>query len=122
MYQDITFANAGDYLLSFWYAPRTKTPNDNSITWAIGNAAGIISDVAPSGWRQITSVFTVPDAGSVLRLTFAASGLSNSVGGLLDDVSIEPAPAPVPLPAAGVLLAGALGGLGVVSRKRRKAA
>lgn len=121
MYQDISFASAGQYILSFWYAPRTPDLNNNGISWAIGNVAGAVTDVFPNGWREVTSVFTVANAGDVLRLVFAATELSNGNGGLIDDVSVTQL-APVPLPAAGMLLMGGLAGLGAVSRRRRTAA
>lgn len=119
MYQDITFAKAGVYALSFWYAPRTSTPNDNGITYSLGDLVwGQIDDVYPSSWREVTSQFTVANAGDTLRLTFAADGTSNSLGGFIDNVSI----AAVPLPASALLLMGAMAGLGGIARRRRKAA
>ncbi|MCQ0970374.1 VPLPA-CTERM sorting domain-containing protein [Paracoccus sp. TK19116] len=117
MYQDVTFASAGDYVLSFFYAPRTSTIGDNGITYSVAGAlSGFVDDVFPAGWREVKSVFTVASAGT-LRLTFTAGGLSNSLGGFIDDVSI----APVPVPAAGLMLMGGLAGLGAFARRRRQA-
>ena len=120
MYQDITFASAGSYLLSFFYSPRTATQNDNGIGYSLGDKVdGLIDAVyqAPATWTQVTKSFTV-DAGEVLRLSFFAGGLSNSLGGFVDNVSI----APVPLPGSLLLLGGALAGSGAFASRRRKKA
>ncbi|MBU2956857.1 hypothetical protein Q4511_03895 [Paracoccus sp. 1_MG-2023] len=120
MYQDITFANAGIYALSFYYAPRTTTPGDNGISYSLTNGSsqllsGLADGVAPSDWALVDAGRFEVDAGSTLRLTFAAEGISNGLGGFLDDVSI----APVPLPGSALLLLGALSGMGVASRRRK---
>lgn len=120
MYQDITFASAGSYLLSFFYSPRTATQNDNGIGYSLGDKVdGLIDAVyqSPATWTQVTKSFTV-DAGEVLRLSFFAGGLSNSLGGFVDNVSI----APVPLPGSLLLLGGALAGSGAFASRRRKKA
>lgn len=119
MFQDITFADAGSYLLSFFYAPRTTTPGDNGITFSLGGlVSGVVDAVFPSGWTETTALFTV-GAGDTLRLTFEATGISNSFGGFIDSVSITPAP--VPLPASILLLGGAVAGAGAFARRRRNA-
>ena len=120
MYQDITFASAGSYLLSFFYSPRTATQNDNGIGYSLGDKVdGLIDAVyqSPATWTQVTKSFTV-DAGEVLRLSFFAGGLSNSLGGFVDNVSI----APVPLPGSLLLLGGALAGSGAFASRRHKKA
>ena len=50
-------------------------------------------------------------------LQFAAAGRGNSVGGLIDNVSL----AAVPLPATGLGLIGALAGLTALRRRRGRA-
>lgn len=120
MHQDITFADAGTYLLSFFYAPRTAMPGDNTIAYSLGSlVSGVLDAVHPAGWIEVTERFTA-GSGDVLRLTFAASGTSNSLGGFIDNVSI--APAPVPLPASILLLGGALAGTGAMAARRRRTA
>ncbi|VDS07170.1 hypothetical protein PARHAE_00342 [Paracoccus haematequi] len=118
MYQDITFAVAGIYRLSFYYAPRTTTPTDNGIDYSLGGLiSGSIDGVFPAGWQEVATNFSV-NAGDVLRLTFAATGINNSLGGFVDNVTI----APVPLPASALLLGGAMAGIGFAGRRRRNRA
>ena len=118
MYQDVTFANAGKYVLSFWYTPHTSEIGDNRIDYSLaGLATGTVDGQYYEPWKQVISdVFEVV-AGQTVRLSFNAGGTSNSLGGFIDNVSI----APVPLPAAGLLLMGGLAGLGAVARRRRQA-
>ena len=83
-----------------------------------GGADGGMQRFAPrNSWPEVTRVFTVQSAGSY-RLSFAASGISDSYGGLIDSVSLTPSA--VPVPAAAVLLLTALGGLGAAARFCRK--
>jgi hypothetical protein len=53
---------------------------------------------------------------TTLSLAFSADNSGTSFGPALDNVRIVDAPA-VPLPAAGFLLIGAIGGLGLMRRK-----
>lgn len=109
---------AGTYQLEFYYSPRTNRTNSNGIDYAVGSLlSGSIS--GPGGgtsvgqWTLVSERFTVVTAGSY-ALQFGAFGREDTLGGLIDDVSI----APVPLPAAlGFLLAG-LGALGLVRARR----
>jgi hypothetical protein len=117
---------AGRYLLSFWYSPRalqgTSQAQTNGISYAIANLAGSVT--GPGGaygttvgnWTEITGIFTV-GANSAYDLDFAAVGSSDSLGGFIDNVSV----AAVPVPAAGLLLVGALGGLAALRRRRAAA-
>lgn len=119
--QQIVTLGIGQYLLSFFYSPRTSSNTDNTINYGVtGLLAGSVSGpdalTAIGKWTEITALFTVKTAGSY-ALTFAAGGTSNSLGGFIDDVSITPAP--VPVPAAGLLLLGGLGGLAALKRRRR---
>jgi len=111
----------GDYVLKFWYSPRTSQPNTNGIEYAVGSlTGGYVTTNRPTSavvgtWTQIVSTFRVSQRGNY-DLKFSATGLSDSYGGLIDNVSV----APVPLPAAGLGLMAALGGLGALRRRRRK--
>jgi hypothetical protein len=117
---------AGRYLLSFWYSPRALQGNaqaqTNGVSYAIANLAGNVT--GPGGlngttvgnWTEITGFFDV-GADSTYNLDFAAVGTSDSYGGFIDNVSV----AAVPVPAAGLLLVGALGGLAALRRRRAAA-
>lgn len=122
MKQTINFTSTGSYLLSFWYSPRNDDAASNGITYSIGTLLGSVT--GPGGgppatsvgsWTQILASFVITQTGNY-DLVFAASGTDNSLGGFIDNVSI----APIPLPAGGLLLIGALGGLAAL--RRRKAA
>lgn len=113
---------AGRYLLSFWYSPRTSNANTNGIEYAVGNlVSGAVTNGNPAGavpgtWTLVSALFTVKSAGSYL-LAFGASGRNDTYGGLIDNVAIDPAP--VPLPAAGVGLMLGLGSLAAMRRRRK---
>jgi hypothetical protein len=114
---------AGSYELSFWYSPRiggANGPATNAMTYAIGGllsgnltGPGINPVTAVGQWTQIVVSFVVAVNGTY-NLDFAARGTNDSLGALIDNVSI----AAVPVPAAGGLLLLGLGGL--ASMRRRK--
>jgi len=114
--------SAGNYMLSFWYHPRTNTVGDNTIDASLfpagspgsplftTQAAGISSSIP--GWVQITQAFSVTTAGNY-TLSFAAVGIDNGAGGFLDDISISssgigviPEPSTYALVGLGLLAAG----------------
>ncbi|MCX7890714.1 MAG: hypothetical protein N2422_13475, partial [Rhodobacteraceae bacterium] len=67
-------------------------------------------------WTQVTALCDVTVPGSY-ALRFRATGRSDSLGGLIDNVAIDPAP--IPVPASLPLLAGAIG-LCAMARGRRR--
>lgn len=113
MAQSFTVVNAGYHDLSFWYAPRTSTANDNLISIELlPNYADLVSFNATrgssSGWVQFNQRLWL-DAQSY-TLTFAAGGLSNSLGGVIDGVNLShvvPVPATVGLFGLALLAVGA---------------
>lgn len=110
----------GKYVLSFWYSPRTSDPKTNGVEYAVGNLTGGYATASNpiyavvGHWAHIVSVFTVTTAGKY-DLRFSATGVNDTYGGLIDNVDI----APVPLPAAGLGLMAALGGLASLRRRRK---
>ncbi|MCB1697963.1 MAG: VPLPA-CTERM sorting domain-containing protein [Halioglobus sp.] len=127
MTQNVTFANAGTYLLSFWYSPRVNTPdetsnNTNIISYSLGTlVTGTVSGPSLATpwqqWTEITNQFNVQSNNTSLTLTFQAMGQQETLGGFIDTVSITA----VPLPAAAWLFLSALGGLGLVKRRQQLA-
>jgi hypothetical protein len=118
MEQVISFAATGLYELSFWYSPRRDRIASNTIAYffdgiSLGSVSGPDGTTAVGSWTEITALFTVDTIGDYV-LAFAAEGTDDSYGGLIDDVSISA----VPLPAGGLLLLTALGGLGLARRRK----
>lgn len=117
--------DAGTYELSFYYSPRTNQANSNGIFYSVAEASGSGSSLTygmvtgpnpstPRGsWTEIVAQFTV-GSGGLFNLDFGATGRADTLGGLIDNVSI----APVPLPAGMVLLLTAFGGLALAKRRK----
>ncbi|WP_428515116.1 VPLPA-CTERM sorting domain-containing protein [Roseovarius sp.] len=111
----------GRHMFSFAYSPRQADSTTNGISFTLaglfsGNAMGpggtynsVVGD-----WTVIGQEFVVDTAGDFL-LTFDASTTSDSFGGFIDDVTISA----VPVPAGGLLLITALGGMAAIRRKRK---
>lgn len=125
MFQQLTGLTVGEsYLLSFWYHARTNNGNnDNGIDVSWGTSApgdlqlSIANETVQStnnAWVQKNlSLFADQ---STMYLTFAATGLNNSLGGFIDNVSLTKA-ASVP-ESSGLVLFG-LGLLGLIAVRRR---
>lgn len=130
MRQVVNFTSTGRYELTFWYSPRDSRTESNLIDYALTQVASPFTNLlngtvtGPSGgppvtavglWTEITLEFLITQTGNY-NLDFIADGTNNSYGGFIDNVSV----AAIPLPAGGLLLIGALGGLALL--RRRKAA
>ena len=117
-----TLSAAGTYTLSFLYSARpTIAANSNGIDVLLNG--NIIYSVTGAGgsatsWNAQTTTFAAP-ANSVL--TFAATGISDSLGGYIDNIGVSATPEPGTwaLMIAGVGMAGAALR---TSRRRRGAA
>ncbi len=124
MSQNITFAHAGRYLLSFWYAARpdngSRNHNTNMLEWDLGNSFSgtVLSNWAAPGatnWQHFTTQFNVQSA-VTQALVFKAVGQSDSYGGSIDNVSITSA---VPEPESFAMLLAGLWLVGTVARRRK---
>ncbi len=129
MYQTL-YLTKGNYDLSFWYFARTNNArDDNGIFAGIADATDPFSytgfydtvsktrKMAGNKWEEINWSFAITDAADY-NLTFGAFGLDNSLGGLIDNVSLNRAANPVPEPATAFLFGLGLLGLTGIARKR----
>ena len=108
----------GSYLLSFWYSPRTSNAATNTIAYNLGRVVSGQITAGQNGarvgiWTEVRVPFAITSKGNY-DLVLAAQGLSDGVGGLIDNVTIET----VPVPAAGLSLLAGLGLLGWTKRRR----
>jgi hypothetical protein len=94
-------------------------PWDLVVNWATSNAGGGVNRLNVGEWSSFTLV------GAQLSNLFFGSGSNPSamihVQGLTGGGSTKYGPSPVPLPAAGFLLFGAMGGLGLFAARRKSA-
>lgn len=116
MSQSVATQIGQQYYLTYDYSPRINQPsttNGISVFW--NNV--LLSTITATGggsniWTSLTAL-VVGTGNDVLR--FAAVGTSDSLGGNLDNVALNP----VPLPAAAWLFGSALLGAGVLRRKQK---
>ena len=125
----LTDLDAGDYLLNYFYQPRTNTADDNIIgvyfdegddplfSTLVDTANGVGAD----GWVERSVSLSVAEQGAMRQISFRAEGIQNSLGGFVDTVSLSymgnPGSVPEPLGLAFIGLAG----LGFAGRRRRRA-
>lgn len=120
--------DAGKYLFSFRYSPRTNDASSNGVGFRMGSATETLFDATAFGpnprlgfavgkWSLIEREFSVTTAG-LFTLSLAGLGRSDSLGALVDDVALVSV---VPLPAGVMFLLTGLGALGIARRNRRAA-
>lgn len=115
-----SIAAAGTYTLSWIYSPRPGIPAaSNGISVYLDNVllappGDITADGGNATMWSPYSVVINAGAGSVVR--FAATGMSDSLGGYLDNITLTTA---VPEPATWAMMLLGFGGLGARLRRRR---
>jgi len=121
--RELTGLAAGDYLLEYYYQPRTDTIDDNIIS-VYGDSAqddlfqtllDTANGVGADGWLQRSVSFSVAENNTSLYLSFRAEGVENSLGGFVDSVRLERVAAPAGI---GFVLLG-LFAMGAATRRKR---
>ena len=87
MYQDVATIPGGTYELSVAYRPRRPAGDDNQIQIAWDDTT-IATLTRESGADWTIHTFTLVASNDVTRLTFTDASPSNSLGGLIDAVTL----------------------------------
>ena len=127
MTQTINSLSVGsDYLLEFYYKPRTNVLNDNGINVFWYDAAVSLDDNMLADFSSDSTSGLVPDwalqsvtftaQAETMNLSFGSYGMQNTLGGLIDNVSLKQTTA-VPEPSMLIMFAIGLGML--VARQRK---
>jgi len=118
--QTIDNLKSGEHLdLSFWYSPRefqAASTNGMQVMWNGVQLGDVLTGLGSSGndWKQYQ--FTVTAQSGRNLLSFASVGSSDSLGGNLDNVSLNRLPEPGSL----ALTLGALGSLFLIRAAMRR--
>jgi len=106
--------------LSFWFSPRAGVAaGSNTLSYSLGNVSGTLLGGVAGGptteWQQFSVLADLGNSGSA-TLRFAALGVSDQHGGLLDNVEVTA----VPEPATTALWLAGLAAAGLLQRRRMR--
>ncbi|WP_282607367.1 PEP-CTERM sorting domain-containing protein [Pelagibius sp. Alg239-R121] len=131
MTRNLTGLEPGNYLLEYFYQPRTGSQNDNTIGVyfdggeLFSNLLDTADGAGANGWIKRSVSFFVGEDNATRRLSFRAEGTENTLGGFIDTVSLQylgrsgQSIVAVTEPGSLVLFSFSLAGLGFASRRRR---
>lgn len=120
MYQDLATVAGQAYRLSFAYSPRPGVAANSTgidVLWGGSTVSSLALNgvgLSDTAWQVYTLDLTATS--SLTRLQFNATGLSDSLGGYIDNVSVNAVPEPSSLALCGLF---GLGGLIVRARRRK---
>lgn len=90
MTQDVLLCR-GKHIIKFMYYPRTKTSGDNIIEVSVDGRvikSVDMTNIKKDQWVRIRAPFRVKQKGTY-KVSFAAKGKENSLGGLIDKISLH---------------------------------
>lgn len=128
----LTGLESGNYLLEYFYQPRTGSQDDNTVAVyfdgdeLFSNLIDKAEGEGANGWIRRSVSFFLGEDDATRWLSFRAEGTENTLGGFIDTVSLQylgptgQERIPVAEPASLALFTFALAGLGLAKRRRRQ--
>ena len=102
---------AGTYLFNFDYAKRAGTTDETNAFDVLWNGS-VVTAITPTSTAFSTATFRLSGVTGTNTLSFQAKGTSDALGGMIDNVNVQPTPEPATMAALG------LGILGLLRRRK----